>query len=151
MATTIVIEGLEELQARFEEFPDKLHGLMSKALEESLYALWASVPGYPEEPEGSTYERTGQTGRSLGSGESGGQEGEPDIYEVHGYESAEFGTSLDYAQYPIGDESGHQAWMHQGRWWTLVGTVVEAAQDKIQEIFERMADAAAAWLDGRGL
>lgn len=148
MATKIVVEGLEELQARFAEFPDQLHGLMGKALDDSLLAIWSSVPPYPAPPEESGYTRTGQLGRSLGSGEGGGQEGgKPDVYEVSGYESAEFGTNLEYAPFVIGDD---QSWMHKGRWWILA-EVAESAAGKIQEIFERMTTAAAAWLDGKGL
>jgi hypothetical protein len=147
MATRIIVEGLEELQARFAEFPDKLHGLMNKALEASLYSIWESEPGYPPPPEESGYTRTGQLGRSLGISEGGGQEGKPDIFEVHGYESAEFGTNLYYGPYVIGDPQAYESEGRFAHWWKLTVDVLNDALPKIQQVFETMAEHAAAWLD----
>lgn len=152
MAVKIVIEGLDELSARFAQFPDAFQRVMHKTMEASLLHLWGSVPEYPEPPGTSTYTRTGTLGRTLGSSEGGGRSGgKPDIYEVKqgpGYTEGEFGTNLSYAPYVIGDNE--QAWMHRGRWWTIA-TVAERAKDGIERLFQAAAEEMARWLDGRGL
>jgi len=151
MPITMQVEGLEELQARMLAFPAKYRQHMQLTLRKSLLDLWGNVPPYPPKPEGSTYERTGTLGRSLGSGMEGGQgAGRPDIYEItHGsrMDKAEFGTNLSYAPHVIGK---NQADVHEGRWWTLE-KVARDTKPKIIGNFRRMADNLARFLEGRGL
>jgi hypothetical protein len=150
--TTIIVEGLEEIRSRFRRFPDKYHRATKTTMEASLLTVWESVPPYPEEPPDSSYTRTGTLGRTLGSGETGGRQGgQPDIYEINqgsSYIEGAFGTRLGYAPHVIGDPDTEQAWMHQGRWWTLV-EVLQRAATKIERLWDALGDELAAWLDGR--
>lgn len=145
---TIKIDGLEEIRDRFKQAPRKYGAAMEIAMNAALLELWSAIPGYPSPPSGSTYRRTETLGRSIGSTVSGGKAGQPQIYEnrMEGrYRVGEFGTRLNYAPYVIGE---NQAWMHKGRWWTLV-EVAKGAVPKIQAIFDTMAEELARWLDGK--
>ena len=141
------VRGLDELHARFRNFPQKWTKALGKTMQASLLILWGSVPKYPKPPVDSTYRRTGMLGRSMGVAIEGGRVGQPDIYEIRklgGYQEARFGTRLRYAQYVIGER---QAQIHQGRWWTLPKTVVDKAIPKINRAFEKLAVALAKYLD----
>ena len=148
---TIKVEGLDEIRARFRQFPQVFRSKLEVTLKAALDVIWESVPPYPEPPPESTYRRTGTLGRSLGSNFSGGKgEGQPDIYEVNmgpQMSSASFGTRLGYATHVIGE--GTQAPIHAGRWWTML-TIAKRALPKLQKLFERMAQTMAKWLEGKG-
>jgi hypothetical protein len=153
MATRIVVEGLDPLIERFKEHPRKLYGEIRTTMNAALLVLWESVPGYPPPPEGSDYRRTGTLGRTLGSGEAGGNlGGTPDIYELKNsgvlFEGS-FGTRLKYAPYVIGDRNDEQAG-HMRHWWTIPQTVVEKAAPKIERLFVVMNEALAKWLVRKG-
>lgn len=149
MKTTIEVRGLEELQRRFQAFPEKFAAAAKTTMEAALLTLWENVPAYPAQPEDSRYDRTETLGRTLGSGMQGGKaSGKPDIFTVKygGDAVGQFGTKLEYGPYVIGDEN--QAWMHQGRWWQMKD-IAERSSEKIQRLFEIMADKLAAFLEGQ--
>jgi len=116
-------------------------------MQASLNVLHENVQPYPAPPPDSTYRRTGTLGRTLGSSESGGESGKPQIFEVKqmGHEvTGRFGTKLEYAPYVIGE--GEQAEVHKGRWWT-VKTIAEKAKAKIDRIWQAVGDALARYLE----
>lgn len=131
-----------DLIQRFQRYPDKLREELETTMEKALYHTQGSVPPYPPARPESSYVRTGTLGRSIGLG------GRADIYEVKrigsGYE-ARLGTRLTYAPYVISSE--RQAWMHQGRWWTMK-TVAEKAKPGIIRLFQAMTERLAAYLEG---
>ncbi len=137
------VKGLEEVLGKLAAWPDKLQQVMDTLMNASLLALWEAVPGYPEPPEGSTYRRTGTLGRTIGVEHSG----EPEIYQVvanGGYTEGHFGTRLEYAPYVIGER---QAWMHRGRWWTILDVAAKAT-DKIRAIWQEGRQQMVNWFNG---
>jgi hypothetical protein len=146
-AKVMEVHGLEEIQRDMQQYPKEMEAAMRATTEAALLVIWGNVPPYPPAPEGSTYRRTGTLGRSLGGGVDGGKGGQPDILEVKklgaGLEGR-FGTRLGYAPVVIGEEQ--QAEMHQGRWWTLA-KVAESSVEKINLLYQKMADKLVAFLE----
>ena len=143
----IQIKGLDEVLGKLAQWPEKVNGVMQTLMQASLMALWEHEPGYPPKPDGSTYDRTGTLGRTLGIEEGGGHAGQPDIFEVKpsgGFVEGHFGTRLGYAIYVIGQR---QAWMHRGRWWTILDIATSAA-DEIRSLWQRGKDEIVAWFNG---
>ena len=147
----VVIEGLEEIRRRFARFPDKYHAVMRTTMSAVLLKVWENVPEYPRPPANSTYIRTGQLGRSLGSNEAGGKSGsvEPSIYEVKrgasGMWEASFGTNLEYAQYVIGERQS----AHMTHWWTMHKTLLNKVKDPIIKLFQIARDEMVRWLNNQ--
>ena len=151
MKLEITVKGLEEVINRMQAFPSHLEKLLEKTMDAVLLIVWENLSSYPPRPENSTYRRTGTLGKTLGIDESGARTGKPDIYEVKkagAFTIARFGTRLEYAPYVIGDKDKEQAWMHQGRWWTLP-EVAERARDKITQAWQTLADRMAKFVEGR--
>lgn len=151
MPITIEVIGLKALRRRMRQFPDKYNQAVKKTLNWSLHKLWSNVPPYPPKPTGSTYDRTGTLGRTLGSGESGGKaQGEPDIFTVfeHGgnVDGAEFGTRLEYAPFVLGERQAG----HMGHWWTMKKLARKTKPDIIKA-FKKMAKTLARFLEGKGM
>jgi len=147
--TTYEVHGLDELMARFRQFPEKYSKAVAKTLNAALLVLQGAVPAYPRPPAGSKYRRTGLLGRSLGSSETGSKMGKADISETvkaHGYQEAHFGTRLKYAPYVVGDRSSQQS-SRMRHWWTVPQDVVRGASDKITSTFQRLGVALAKFLD----
>jgi hypothetical protein len=150
MTSSIEIRGLKELIERMQKYPRELQQSVGVTMDAAMLALHENVPPYPPPPGDSSYDRTGTLGRTLGSSEGGGRSGTPDVYEVREMGSTwegHFGTNLDYAPHVIGDDT--QAWMHQGRWWTIK-TVADKATDKINRMFGTLAEKLAKFLEGKG-
>ena len=152
----IEVSGLEELQRRMDRFPGVYRRAVQKTMQAALLTIWEKVPPYPPKPPNSTYIRKGSAGRggSLGSGISGGQQGQPDILEVkHGSRDTvgKFGTRLHYAQHVIGSRKGQQRPFFSQYWWTLPETVLGRAVGKIGRLFKVMAEELGKYLEGRGL
>jgi hypothetical protein len=147
MPVELIVEGLDEIRARFQKAPGVFDAALRDRVEMSLGVLHESVPPYPSKSPESRYTRTVMLGKSLGSGFQGGKAGAPDIYTVtkdgSGYRG-EFGTRLEYAPYVI--DPDRQAWMHKGRWWTMK-TLAERARAKIERLFQTMEQELARWLD----
>ena len=144
-------KGLDELIKRMQAYPLELHKSMSQTMAASLLVFWESVPGYPPPPENSAYDRTGTLGKSLGSDIGGGMGGgEPSIFTIRplgstGYEG-KFGTNLSYAERVIGE--GTQAPAFEGRWW-IIKTVAERAAQKVNKLWQMLAEKMAAFLEGK--
>ena len=152
MANSIEIRGLDELIRRMQQFPERLEASMRETMQAALLTLWENVPPYPAPPAGSSYDRTGTLGRTLGSGEGGGTGGgQPDVYEVRemgsGFEG-QFGTNLDYAPYVIGDEEQNPYHTVNG-WWRM-SFIKNRAQEKIEGLFNTMGEKIAEFLEGKG-
>ena len=152
MPAEVRIEGLEPLRRRFAQFPRVYRREVRATLNASLGVLWENVPEYPPQPQGSTYNRTGMLGRSLGSGMGGGRSGrQPDIYQVRrqgpNMDAGEFGTRLEYAPFVIGDQSQQPQNSH---WWTITD-IAKNSQQKILKLFREMAQDLARFLEGKGL
>lgn len=149
MKTSFEVHGLDELRARFRQFPEKYSKAVAKTLQASLLVLQGAVPAYPRPPAGSKYRRTGLLGRSLGASESGGKMGKADIQETvkaHGYQEAHFGTRTKYAPHVVGDYAAQQSGRMR-HWWTVPQDVVRGASDKITSTFQRLGVALAKFLD----
>ena len=147
MSVTVRWEGLAELRRNFRTFPQKFNREVKSSLSEALHKVWENIPGYPEEPPDSSYTRTGTLGKSIGVGISGQRLGHPDVFEVRGsagFYNATLGTNLEYAPYVIGE--GTQAAIHEGRWWTLDGTVLRSSMAAIKRIFSSAARDLATYL-----
>lgn len=153
MPENIIIRGLDEIIERLRRKDEKVKQGTKVAMDASLLVLWQNVPPYPNKPEDSNYDRTGTLGRTLGSGEGGGQSAlNPTIYEVREMGEANyeghFGTDLNYAPSVIGDED--QAWMHRGRWWQM-HDIREKAQERIEKIFQMLGDKVKSFIEGNTL
>ena len=132
----IEIKGLEPVIEKFRKAPKTINHEMNKTMNASLNLLHENVPPYAAKPADSTYRRTGTLGQSLGVSQSGKKAGKPTVYSVSGKGNntvGKFGTNLSYAQYVIDDD--RQAYMHQGRWWTM-STVLERAKTKIVQLWD---------------
>ena len=137
-----------DLMKRMEAYPAKVKQVMELANKASIHVLWEKVPSYPPTRPNQQYVRTGTLGRSLGSSESGGAIGSPDVFqsrtvgaEVHG----EFGTNVIYAGDVIGD--GTQKPAFEGRWWTI-STIFDRALEKIIDLHVRAGTRLVQWLSG---
>jgi hypothetical protein len=131
---TIEINGLDELRRKFGSLTAEIRREMHQTMEKSLNILVEKVPPYPPASETSNYRRTGTLGKSIGVG----QGAKPTVYSIKGSGGnihGRFGTDLSYAQYVIDPE--RQAYMHQGRWWTM-DTIKERAEEKIKKAWELM-------------
>lgn len=149
----IEVRGLDEIHKRMQRFPKEYEQATNKTMEAALYAVQGEVPPYPPQPTGTRYRRTGMLGRSLGVSFSGGRLGRSEIWQIRklggGYNEGRFGTSLNYAQYVIGDRGQQSGFMSQ-YWWRLE-QVPGKAFNKVKELFEGMARALAQFLEGKGL
>ena len=151
MARIVEIRGLEELRARFKEYPEVLDKVMQELTQAQLLTLHENVPPYPPKPQSSTYSRTGTLGRSLGSSIGGGASGgQADIFQTikgAGFYEARFGTLLFYAGPVIGNP---QASFFAQYWWKF-DEIIGFAFQKILQITEDAAQKMANFLKGKGL
>ena len=153
---SIEIEGLDEIRSRFARFPRRFKKVVKATMGASLLKIWENIPPYPPERPDQTYIRTGLLGRSLGGGgadNQGGGKGQspPDIYTVEqrsNFTTGEFGSRTRYAPEVIGE---NQKPVHQGRWWTLKGTVLKKVVPQIEKLWKAATEEIAAWLDGKRL
>lgn len=149
MPQQFTVEGLKELIADMTAYPLELAKVTATSMTASLIALWEKVPPYPQQDAGSTYRRTGMLGRSLGSSQQGGAQGNPSVFKVKqlggGNMEGVFGTKLNYADAVIGED---QAGMHSSNWWNI-RTIAERAADKIEKIWQQCGDLLAAFLEGK--
>jgi hypothetical protein len=139
-----------DLIQRFEKYPQQLDAVMHKTAEASMLHVQGSVPPYPPPPSTSTYQRTGQLGRSLGVGMGGGVAGQPSVRLIKklgaGSYEATFGTNLEYAPAVIGTESQKQPFKKY--WWTM-RTVARQAMDGVVKLYDTATRELAKWLEGR--
>lgn len=145
-----VVTNPPDLIQRFNNYPRQLDAAMQKTAEAAILHIQGSVPAYPPPPSTSTYARTGQLGRSLGAGMSGGIAGQPSIRLIkklgQGSYEATFGTNLDYAPQVIGTDSQKKPF--KSYWWTM-RVVGQKAMAGVLKLYQTATDELAKWLDGR--
>lgn len=142
----IRVYGLKELQRQFRRFPQEYKREVKRTLKAGLLVLQEKVPAYPAQPLGSTYERTGQLGRSLGNSESGSRVGSADVQRIDGVSlEATFGSNTVYAEDVIGEGTQKPIFRRIG-WWT-VRDIAKNAERKLVQLFNDLADDLAAFLD----
>ncbi len=153
MAKFIQVSGLKELLKRFKAYPIRYAKVIKLTTSTALFVLWENVKPYPAPPTGSTYRRTGQLGRSLGVGMSGGKMGQPDIFKVTKLGATgfvgKFGSNLNYAPKVIGSPGQQDPFFAQ-YWWRLVD-LAETSLEKITGLYQTAADELAKFLEGKGL
>lgn len=124
----IRIEGLDELRRKWGGSEASFKSAFRTAMDRSVKYVHEEIPPYPAPPAGSTYTRTMQLDRSIGT----------EVRSVGSDFIGTIGTNLIYAPYVISTEKvdarGPQAKVHRGRWWTLQG-VLEKAKGQVQRIF----------------
>ncbi len=154
MPITIEIIGIKAIRNRLRQFPQVYNHHIKQTLSWSVHKLWENVPPYPPKPQGSKYIRKGSAGLggSLGSGISGGKQGEkqPTIFRIvkqgERFYNAEFGTNKEYAPFVIGERQAG----HMGHWWTIK-KIARKSKPDILKAFKAMAKELARFLDGKGL
>ncbi|HPV07924.1 MAG TPA: hypothetical protein PLD57_12680 [Aggregatilineales bacterium] len=131
----IIINGLESTEQTLARLQTQLGPESERATRKAVLYVQGEVPDYPPAPPGSTYSRTGTLGRSVTSlaGQAPGALSR--VERAGGHTVGIIGTAIKYAQYVIDEE--RQAWMHEGRWWTLQD-VVRNARDGIVAIYRDM-------------
>lgn len=141
-----------DLFQRMQNYPNKQDDEIREAMGESLQEIGKAVPKYAPKLPNQRYVRTERLGRSIGSGFSGGSHGFPDIHTVKrigsGTYEADYGSRLNYAADVIGE--GTQKPIFEGRWWTDL-TLAKRATAKINQVFNKMTERLASWLNGSNL
>jgi hypothetical protein len=149
----VIVEGAAEIIRRFgSEYPMKAQSVFRKMIDTILLVLQGEIPGYPPKPSSSNYDRTGQLGRSLGSSQSGGMLGSPDIREIRqlgmGSYEGRLGSILEYASDVIGPKGIQRAFFAQ-YWWRLE-SVLGKSFSKIMGVVNRTVKRIAAFLRQEG-
>jgi len=141
----IKVEGLQEIVHQMQAFPRTLNREIQQTMRQSLDVLQEKVPDYPPKPANSTYDRTFLLWNSLTVSDH--QLHVSKVEKLGGMHQATFGSNVKYAPYVISDEM--QAEVHQGWWWTM-SVIVDRALSKIQQVFEKLAERLANFLEGQG-
>lgn len=94
--------------------------IIEEGMSRGMTLIHGGLPPYPPPPASSTYRRTGTLGREITTDTA--IEGNAVVGKI--------GTVTEYASYVISRDD--QAWMHEGRWWTL-DEEVEKAVDQVGE------------------
>ena len=129
----VKVIGLEALMKKLKRLSaPELTSEMKKTTEKAVKYVHSQVPNYPPPPAGSTYGRTGTLGREITT----------EVRTMGTDIIGLIGSPTPYAPWVISTEQGSngagpQAWMHQGRWWTLQG-VVKKAQEAVFKFFDDM-------------
>jgi hypothetical protein len=115
------LRGANELRNKLERLAAGLDDASTDALE---HEIRGPLSPYPPERPGQKYRRTYRLQHSLGSYVR------PLPSEVQGVLTA----AVSYAKWVI--NKGTQAWMHEGRWWTLQGEAIKL----VPRILKRLQD-----------
>jgi hypothetical protein len=121
--------------------PRELREALGEAFRDALIYIHAHIPPYPPPRPGQKYRR-GLDPRSERLGQSYTtrveQKKEGTEFTTHGY----LGTAVSYAPWVVSKTKvatgGPQAWMHQGRWYTLQDVVEKAAPNLAQVILKTL-------------
>lgn len=103
--------------------------MMHQAMNDALNLL-SQETRYPPPAPVPSYTRTFKLQDSL---TPGGSQNIKEVKNISGGAIGRFGSRLSYAPYVIDDKM--QAWMHQGRWWTLQGKA-QRSIPKLDSFFE---------------
>jgi len=139
-AFTIEVTNLEPLLAALDEWPDIVQPELHDAAEASLLNMVGPMMAYPDEPPGSTYDRTMTLGRTWNAAV-------PEFGPMGEDFEARLSNPTPYGPY-VQDEV-MQAWMHQGRWQTAQEVVLNLAPDT-EAYFNRALDNVAAKIEAAG-
>jgi hypothetical protein len=139
MTIDIIVDdnGLAE---KYRRISRQMPGEVKELMHQSVLYVQSQIPGYPAEPPGSHYRRTGTLGRVLtaapGSGAVGvgSRMGQPltRIETLGGNVKGVIGGRLEYIGGVVNE--GTQARVHRGRWWTLQ-KVLRDSREGIEKIF----------------
>ena len=131
----------KDLRKRYRKYPKKLSDVMEVTTRFALTKIQSLVKPYPVYR--SSYRRTAQLGRSLGSGV-----GKADIQTTkklgQGRFEGRFGTKLDYAEHVIGEKQAR----HMGHWWTIKN-LRDDSEPEVENVFKKAMDKLARWLEGQ--
>lgn len=118
MSFTVELKGLDDVIKRLDSkaIMDAAEAGMARGV---LY-VHSTVPPYPPPPPNSTYRRTGTLGREITT------KTERSAGNIMGF----IASATQYAPFVISEDT--QAWMHQGRWWTL-HDVLRKAADRVSD------------------
>ena len=108
--------------------PANMKKALKEPLDKSVKLLHGDIKTYPPPPPASTYIRTGRLGRSWKT-----------RVDASRWEGIVGSEGVDYAVYVQGHPG--QAWMHVGRW----KTVLDVAQQRAQDIGRLFEQALAKW------
>lgn len=119
----VEVQGLNEFIAEMERMGRETGPALETAMELSMERLQELRPPYPATRPGQRYERTLTLGKSFATA----------VSSVGNDVVGAIGTNLVYAPWVVSTEAvetpkglaGPQAWMHEGRWWTLQKFVAE--------------------------
>lgn len=135
-----------DLFQRLEGYEQRVDTEINKTMEAALRHVEGSAPEYPVQGAGITYNRTYTLGRSIGL-----QGGRAEIREVRrigrGKYEGRVGTRLYYAPYVIGDPQARNIQASSSNWWTITDWA-KKAEKGIANLFEKMCDRMASWIDG---
>lgn len=130
---TITVGGIEQVitvLTRYEDLPKLLDPTMYLWARDLHAGRLAGMGNYAPERPGQRYERTGELGASF-------------WYDDIGPSHYEFTNDVPYAPLVVGNsDGGGQAWMHEGRWWTLKARVEEAMPALVESLEKALVDAA---------
>lgn len=118
---------------RFDRVLRFLPGEMVQAGREVLDILFSAVPAYPPPPLGSRYVRTFNLQDALTSTRDTHAMSLSEVRRLSDGVEVVYGVS-GYGPHVVGP--GVQAWMHRGRWWTLLD-VLRRARKRIPDKFHK--------------
>ena len=126
----VIVKGDRLLIRKFDKARRLLKDELFKAGERSLKQLLEATPEYPIEPLGSTYVRTFNLEAAITSTKDTHPMSLSEVKRISDGVEIVFGVS-GYGPLVIGP--GVQAWMHEGRWWTLLDVLRRAKGDILDE------------------
>lgn len=127
------MEGGEELEEALGEVVYNYSKAVNANILKAILYLHGKTPGYPPEPMGSTYRRTGTLGRSVTSLQGGAPGAISRVRSMGKSIQGIWGTNVEYAQWVI--DEGKQAKAHVGRWFTLQG-ILEEEEGEVRMILD---------------
>ncbi len=117
--------------------PRKIRDGLKESFKDALIYVHSNIPPYPPPRPGQRYRR-GLDPRSQRLGQSYTTRVEEKETTIHGF----LGTVVTYAPWVVSKEKtasgGPQAWMHQGRWYTLQDVVEKSAPRLAQIILKSL-------------
>lgn len=130
MTFKIEIRGLDHLNGKLSRIQNQIGPTLFKATDRAVKYVHSTVPPYPPPHPESGYVRTGTLGRKIHT----------EVRPIGKESIGLIGTDVIYAPWVISDEAvgdrGPQAWMHEGRWYTLQ-EVVRKARKAVVQIYEQ--------------
>lgn len=133
--TSIRIDGLEQLQGKFDRFSKDIPDYLERTTKEAVIFVHSTMPSYPPEPATSTYQRTMTLWRTITSFSGQVADALSRVESLFGQVVGYVGTRLEYAPWVI--DRDLQTEVHQNNGWWNLQDVVLNARDGITEIYNR--------------